>query len=161
MAVRFSGNKYSSISFPPRKRAHRSRRDVTKITKRGRRHVLFHRLRGEVDARVLVAPKSWDHRILNFPVHPTFTYVQQPMWHDIGGSLAVTFSRSSIPIFPLCGAIRRTWCTSRHRSLKKYLLDHPRAEFLRVWRRGFRVKRKTYVYAPWNYTRAMKVILHL
>lgn len=51
MAVRFSGNKYSSISFPPRKRAQGVQTGRDRDNETESRHVLFHRLRGEVDAR--------------------------------------------------------------------------------------------------------------
>lgn len=53
---------------------------------------------------VLVAPKSWDRRVSNLPVLPYSGRCAR-------GSVTVTFSSFEY-IFLLCGAIRRTWCTS-------------------------------------------------
>lgn len=128
MAVRFSGNKYSSISFPPRKRAQGSRRDVTKITKRGGGTFYSAVLRGEVDARHFSGTE-----ILR-PPRPELSgvphVVQRPMCRGTAGSVAVTFSRSSVSFFYAARYAAR----GAHRAspAEKYLLDHPRAEFLRV-----------------------------
>lgn len=122
-----------------------SRRDVTKITKRrgGTFYSTGFVVKSTPGAEILRPPH------LELPGVPGVRSIAADLPCYRGFSVTVTFSRSSISSFYAARYAAR----GAHRAspARKYLLDRPCAEFLRVWRRGFPIrrerKRRKHVYA--------------